>query len=38
VALLAWFAAQQGRAEECRRLADEALAAAASLRLPGVAA
>jgi len=36
--LLAWFAAQQGRADDCRRLADEALAVAASLRLPVVAA
>jgi DNA-binding CsgD family transcriptional regulator len=37
MALLAWFAAQQGRSDECRRLADEALAVAASLRLPVVA-
>jgi ATP/maltotriose-dependent transcriptional regulator MalT len=36
--LLAWLAVQQGRADDCRRLADEALVAAASLRLPVVAA
>jgi DNA-binding CsgD family transcriptional regulator len=38
VALLAWFAAQQGHANDCRRLADEALNAAALARLPGVTA
>jgi DNA-binding CsgD family transcriptional regulator len=38
LALLAWFAAQQGRAEDCRQLADEALTTATSLRLPVVAA
>jgi DNA-binding CsgD family transcriptional regulator len=36
--LLAWLAAQQGRADDCRRLVDEAVAAAAALRLPLVAA
>jgi DNA-binding CsgD family transcriptional regulator len=36
--LLAWLAAQQGRADDCRRLAEEAVAAAAALRLPLVAA
>jgi DNA-binding CsgD family transcriptional regulator len=38
LAFLAWFAAQQGRVEECRRLAGEALSGAAALRLPVVAA
>jgi len=38
VALLAWFAAQQGRANDCRRLADEALHGAALAGLPGVTA
>jgi DNA-binding CsgD family transcriptional regulator len=35
---LAWFAAQQGRADDCRRLAGEALGIAATRRLPLVAA
>jgi DNA-binding CsgD family transcriptional regulator len=37
-AWLAWFAAFQGRADECRRLAEEALAVALPRRLVGVAA
>jgi DNA-binding CsgD family transcriptional regulator len=38
LALLAGVAAEQGRAEDCRRLADEALATAIPLRLAVVAA
>jgi DNA-binding CsgD family transcriptional regulator len=38
LALLASVAAEQGRAEDCRRLADEALTIATWLRLAGVAA
>ena len=38
VALLATFAAEQGRVEDCRRLAEEALAVATRLQLPVVAA
>jgi hypothetical protein len=38
LAMLAWIAAYQGRAENCRRLADEALAVASPRRLAVVAA
>ncbi len=38
VAWLAWFAAHQGRGEECRQLADEVLATATARRMPPMAA